>query len=250
MAVQLQVRDINSLVKVTNLLMSDLTTRVKLSFKEINRDSKQPVMDHLRDLLKVSAESQTIRKKGHHLIAEGLVVKSAGYSEGGARGRSNYQVIVNGEPASLFARIYDTGGIIIPKRGMKYLAIPLPFGLQLGYKSPLDIPEGSKTVTVPLRRGGSPGGKDYSNELQLGGSGSVTGAKLIALKRDTFPPGKTKPVIKVEKLAGLFLLVRQQYVTPSHWLRDGTENFKRWVIPYFKMIGTQHMKQVVRRVKV
>jgi len=220
---------VNGLVKLSKMLANaeqDATFR----FRALNQQYKLTLMGKFLTTLKLSCNEKgaIMRPLGHKKIRNSLYVTTGG----GGRGISAFQVKVAGE-ASKFARIYDVGGIISPKAGNQYLAVPLyslrNLSLNVKGKLPREVltllqSSGVKTTTIPLNRRG------IANDYQLGSPGEYdaqTGSlqsfsgKLIVGKFKVSGPGQT---VKFKQV-GLYALIHQVSVKPSYWLRDGTETF-------------------------
>ena len=200
--------------------------------------------------LSCNEKGAIMRPLGHKKIRNSLYVTTGG----GGRGISAFQVKVAGE-ASKFARIYDVGGIISPKAGNQYLAVPLyslrNLSLNVKGKLPREVltllqSSGVKTTTIPLNRRG------IANDYQLGSPGEYdaqTGSlqsfsgKLIVGKFKVSGPGQT---VKFKQV-GLYALIHQVSVKPSYWLRDGTETFiTQQAIPLLTEAAQQEAKKMVK----
>ena len=226
---KLQAIGVNGLVRLTKLV-SDLETKTQLKFRELNAKYKPTLMAQFLTALKLSCDDKgaNMRPLGHKKIKNSLYIVPGGLGSG----RSAFQVRVAG-PAANFARIYDKGGIITPKPGTRFLAVPLSslrsLSLNVSGKSPREVlnllqASGVQTATIPLNRHGQ------KDDYQLGGQGEYdasTGSyssfagKLIVGKFKISGPNKTVAI----KQVGLYALIYQVQVKPSYWLRDGVENF-------------------------
>jgi len=242
---------VNGLVKLSKMLANaeqDATFR----FRALNQQYKPTLMGKFLTTLKLSCNEKgaVMRPLGHKKIRNSLYVTTGG----GGRGISAFQVKVAGE-ASKFARIYDVGGIISPKAGNQYLAVPLyslrNLSLNVKGKLPREVltllqSSGVKTTTIPLNRRG------IANDYQLGSPGEYdaqTGSlqsfsgKLIVGKFKVSGPGQT---VKFKQV-GLYALIHQVSVKPSYWLRDGTETFiTQQAIPLLTEAAQQEAKKMVK----
>ena len=226
---KLQAVGVNGLVRLTRLV-SDVESRAQIKFRELNARYKPTLMARFLTELKISCDTKgaAMRPAGHKKIKNSLYITSGGLGSG----RSAFHVRVAG-PAANFARIYDKGGIITPKPGTRFLAVPLSslksLSLTTSGKSAREVlsllqASGVQTATIPLNRHGQ------TDDYQLGGQGefdSTTGSyksfsgKLIVGKFKISGPNRS---VKIKQV-GLYALIYQVSVKPSYWLRDGIESF-------------------------
>lgn len=226
--IKAQAIGINGLVRLSKLV-SGLGDDAKFKFRALNSQYKTTLAENYLIVLKQSCrdKGRIMRPKGHELIGSNLVVSTGGLG----RGVSAFKAQVDGV-ASLFAKIYDQGGTIIPKRGTRYLAVPTMqsrnLSLNLKGLPPRELlakvqSQGIKTTTIKLTR------QAQLNDFQLQGvglydekSGRNVGhtGKLIIGRLKQFTGGKVS-----YKQIGLVALITEVKIKPSHWLRDGTEAF-------------------------
>ena len=226
---KLQAIGVNGLVKLAKMV-GNLETDATFKFRALNSKYKPTLMAKALTELKLSCDEKgaSMRPLGHRKIKNSLYLTTGGLGSG----VSAFQVKVAGTAAK-FARIYDVGGLITPKMGNKYLAVPLSslqsLSLNTKGKSPRVVlnmlnSAGVQTATIPLNR------HSQKDDLQVAGKGeydAVTGStqsfagKLIIGKFKISGPGNT---VKVKQV-GLYALIHQVRVKPSHWLRDGIQDF-------------------------
>lgn len=248
---KLQAVGINGLVKLSKML-ADSEKDAKFRFRALNQQYKPTLMGRFLTTLKLSCDTKgaVMRPLGHKKIRNSLYVTTGG----GGRGISAFQVKVAGEAAK-FARIYDVGGIISPRAGNQYLAVPLyslrNLSLNVTGRSPRETltllqSSGVQTTTIPLNRRG------IANDYQLGSPGEYdtqTGSlqsfsgKLIIGKFKVSGPGKTVRF----KQVGLYALIHQVPVKPSYWLRDGTETFiTQQAVPLLTEAAQQEATKMIK----
>ena len=245
--VSVAVQGINELVKFTKRI-GKLEEMATLRFREINTQLKSEFKLKLKESMIQACRNRTIRKHGHEWIANTLDVIPGG----GGRGTSSLQVIVKDKNTQKFAKIWDEGGVILP-RYATHLAIPTTqllknstFGLPLHYTNDL-LPrqvlgllhdKGIVTTTITL-----------SGSTLGGSSGTFTGKLIVAkLRNPPLAPGEVaqrNPGQKVTyKQIGLYILASKVHVTPSYWARDGLKYFRSYAVDRLMQIGKANLAEL------
>jgi hypothetical protein len=206
---------INHLVKLAKQL-EGMKGNAVFRFRELNKQLKPVLMQDLKYSMVSSCHKKAglfaSKAKGLQWVGNTLDVIPGGVGSG----ISGMQVIVTDKNAAKFAKIYDTGGVIVPKGTSKYLAVATwqlkkgaTPGVSLGYSRDV-LPKDTlslfharniKTVSIPLKGAGD--------------------RKLIIGKF----PGLTSSGTKFNAQIPLFLLTKSVTVTPTHWASDGMKSF-------------------------
>lgn len=206
---------VNHLVKMAKQL-NDMQQKVAFRFRELNKRLKPTLMADLKQNMVASCIKKSslypTKAKGLKWIGNTVDVIPGGVGQG----ISGMQVIVTDKNVAKFAKIYDKGGVIVPKGTSKYLAVgtwqlkkgATP-GVRISYNRdvlPKDVlslfhAHNIKTVSIPLKGAGD--------------------RKLIIGKF----PGLTSSGTKFNAQVPLFLLTKSVTVTPTYWAEDGMKSF-------------------------